>query len=46
MVLFEDEVIQSWKPQGGKQDQHKKGEKGEKGEKGAKRLFLYSRHKN
>jgi len=36
MVLFEDEVIQSWKPQGGKQDQHKKGEKGEKGEKGGK----------
>ena len=32
MVLFEDEVIKSWKPQGGKQEQHKK-EKGGKGKK-------------
>ena len=30
MVLFEDEVIKSWKPSG-KPEQHKKGEKGEKG---------------
>ena len=33
MVLFEDEVIKSWKPQGGKQEQHKK----EKGGKGGKK---------
>ena len=33
MVLFEDEVIKSWKPQQGKQEQHKK----EKGGKGGKK---------
>ena len=33
MVLFEDEIIKSWKPQQGKQEQHKK----EKGGKGGKK---------
>ena len=33
MVLFEDEVIKSWKPQGGKQEQHKKEKEGKKEEK-------------
>ena len=36
MVLFEDEVIKSWKPSG-KPEQQKKGGKGEKGEKGGKK---------